>query len=48
MILVAIQYVNSTFPYIKVESTGEFVQPTLAASLLQQIKLVNERHLRNV
>ncbi|RIA84681.1 mitochondrial ribosomal death-associated protein 3-domain-containing protein [Glomus cerebriforme] len=44
----AIQYVNSTFPYIRMESTGEFVQPTLVASLLRQIKLVNERHLINI
>ncbi|GBB83598.1 hypothetical protein RclHR1_01030013 [Rhizophagus clarus] len=44
----AIQYVNSTSPYMKVESTGEFIQPTLTMSLLQQIKLVNERYLKNI
>lgn len=33
---------------MKVESTGEFIQPTLTTSLLQQIKLVNEPYLRNV
>ncbi|CAB4382711.1 hypothetical protein RhiirA5_396563 [Rhizophagus irregularis] len=44
----AVQYVNSTSPYMKVESTGEFIQPTLTMSLLQQIKLVNEPYLRNI
>ncbi|CAI2166825.1 9531_t:CDS:10 [Funneliformis geosporum] len=44
----AIQYVNSSYPYIKVESTNEFVQPTLAVLILQQIKRVNERYLRNI
>ncbi|CAG8599541.1 15094_t:CDS:10, partial [Gigaspora rosea] len=37
----AIKFVNSSYPYIKNKITNEFVQPTLSAELLKQIKAVN-------
>ncbi|CAG8775234.1 5855_t:CDS:2, partial [Racocetra persica] len=44
----AIKFVNSSYPYIKNKITNEFVQPTLAAEFLKQIKAVNLKLLRDI
>ncbi|KAF0441111.1 Mitochondrial carrier protein [Gigaspora margarita] len=44
----AIKLVNSSYPYIKNKITNEFVQPTLSAELLKQIKAVNGKLLQDI
>ncbi|CAG8515346.1 39519_t:CDS:10 [Gigaspora margarita] len=44
----AIKLVNSSYPYIKNKITNEFVQPTISAELLKQIKAVNGKLLQDI